>query len=67
LTNLKFWRLSNNLRQTEAARLCGLGLSAYSLIEAGRLLPSRTQAERLGHLFGARASKMLERVPTSIP
>lgn len=67
MTNLKLWRLSNHLRQVDAARLCGLGLSAYSLIEAGRLRPSATQGEKLAHAFGARAAQLLERVPASIP
>lgn len=63
MTNLKFWRLSNNLTQADAARRCGLGLSAYCLIEAGRLQPSRDQVRKLATVFGACVDEMLRRVP----
>ncbi len=64
VTNLKFWRLTNNLKQSDAARLCGLGVSAYSLIESGRLLPSPEQHSKLERVFGAKTSDMLLRVST---
>lgn len=63
MTNLKLWRLSNHLIQSEAARRCGLGLSTYSLIETGRLRPSQEQTKRLGALFGRRPEEMLRQVP----
>ncbi len=63
MTNLKLWRLTNNLTQSDAARRCGLGLSAYCLIEAGRLRPSLVQADKLAAVFGARAADMLLRIP----
>ena len=63
MTNLKFWRLTNNLKQSEAAHLCGIGVSAYSLIEAGRLSPSREQLLKLEGIFGAHAPEMLHRLP----
>lgn len=63
MTNLKLWRLSNHLTQADAARRCGLGLSAYCLIEAGRLQPSRDQAAKLASFFGERVSEMLRRIP----
>jgi transcriptional regulator with XRE-family HTH domain len=62
VTNLKFWRLSNRLTQADAARRCGLGLSAYCLIEAGRLQRSQDQAGKLAAVFGARGEEMLRRV-----
>ena len=62
MTHLKFWRLTNNLTQSDAARLCGLGVSAYCLIEAGRLQPSRDQESKLERVFGAKAPDMLRRV-----
>jgi transcriptional regulator with XRE-family HTH domain len=64
VTNLKLWRLTNNLKQSDAASLCGLGVSAYSLIEAGRLRPSRAQQSKLERVFGAKAADMLNRVAT---
>ena len=64
MTHLKFWRLTNNLKQSDAARLCGLGVSAYSLIEAGRLLPSPEQHSKLERVFGAKTPDMLRRVST---
>lgn len=63
MTNLKLWRLTNNLTQPDAARRCGLGLSAYCLIEAGRLRPSQVQADKLAAVFGGRAPEMLLRIP----
>lgn len=63
MTNLKFWRLSNRLTQADAARRCGLGLSAYCLIEAGRLRPSGAQTKKLAAVFGARVDEMLSGIP----
>lgn len=63
MTNLKLWRLSNHLTQTEAAQRCDLGLSAYSLIESGRLRPSLDQVRRLGRVFGRRTEEMLRSIP----
>jgi transcriptional regulator with XRE-family HTH domain len=63
MTNLKLWRLSNGLTQADAAQRCGLGLSAYCLIEAGRLQPSRDQESKLGMIFGSRVREMLRRIP----
>lgn len=59
VTNLKLWRLRRHLGQREAARLFGFGLSAYSLIESGRMRPSESQIAALRKLFGNEADRML--------
>jgi transcriptional regulator with XRE-family HTH domain len=65
VTNLKLWRLTNHLTQADAARRCGLGLSAYCLLEAGRLRPSPPQNARLKLYFGSDANALLDEA--SIP
>ena len=62
VTNLKFWRLSNHLTQADAARRCGLGLSAYCLIEAGRLQPSQDQAASSRPCSAPASTEMLLRI-----
>lgn len=60
MTNLKIWRQQNRMTQAQAAKFLRLGLSAYCLLEAGRLAPSPAQAARLERRFGPRFRAMLE-------
>ncbi len=66
MTRLKFWRLQRDLTQQEVARRSGLGLSAYSLIESGRLAPSSPQSKSLEQLFGVPILELLAAVPHDI-
>jgi transcriptional regulator with XRE-family HTH domain len=60
LTHLKVWRLRRKLGQKEAARLLGFGISAYGLIESGRMRPSESQMAALRRMFGDRAAQMVQ-------
>lgn len=63
LTRLKVRRLQENLTQAQAAERLGIGISAYSLIESGRMRPSRAQMRALEQVFGRSAAALLEPVP----
>jgi DNA-binding XRE family transcriptional regulator len=61
---LKFWRCQMSLTQEEAAEEIGIGLSAYTLIEAGRLQPSERQQAQLSRRFGRQlAHRLLRKMP----
>jgi transcriptional regulator with XRE-family HTH domain len=62
MIRLKLWRVQAGLTQAEAATRLGVGLSAYALLEAGRLHPSPDQAARLGSFFGSAATGLFEPV-----
>ena len=66
MTRLKLWRLQRGMTQQDVAARCGLGLSAYSLIESGRLIPSDAQAAALEALFKVAADKLLCNVPDDL-
>ena len=63
LTGLKARRLQENITQAEAAERLGIGVSAYSLMESGRMRPSRAQIQALEQVFGRSAEALLEPVP----
>jgi transcriptional regulator with XRE-family HTH domain len=52
-------RRQRGLTQTQAAALAGLHQSQLSMIERGRLIPSVSQAERLGRVLGIPADRLL--------
>lgn len=60
LTRLKAGRLRENITQSQAAERLGIGVSAYSLIESGRMRPSPSQLRALERVFGDGAASMLE-------
>jgi transcriptional regulator with XRE-family HTH domain len=60
LTQLKARRLQENITQAQAAERLGIGLSAYSLIESGRMRPSRAQMRALEETFGHGAHTLLD-------
>ena len=62
MLRIKLWRLQNRLSQSEAARRLGIGLSTLSLLEGGRLRPSRAQVERLRRVFGPEVDSLFEPV-----
>ena len=62
LTGLKVRRLRENITQREAARRLKIGVSAYSLIETGRMRPSQAQMRALKDAFGCTASGLLDPV-----
>jgi transcriptional regulator with XRE-family HTH domain len=61
---MKLARFKARLTQATIAERCGLGLSAYSLIESGRLVPSEIQLARLRAMFGDRTEALLQPVPS---
>ena len=62
MNRLRLWRLQTGLKQTEAAKRLGIGLSTYCLLEAGRLRPSRAQWKRLSAFFGPNVADILSPV-----
>lgn len=62
MLRIKLWRLQNGLTQSEAASRLGIGLSTLSLLEGGRLRPTRAQVERLRRVFGPEADTLFEPV-----
>jgi transcriptional regulator with XRE-family HTH domain len=62
MLRIKLWRLQAGLTQMEAAGRLGIGLSTLSLLEGGRLRPTRAQVERLRRLFGSEADTLFDPV-----
>lgn len=62
MTRLKFWRLQEHITQLAAAERLGIGVSAYALIELGRMGASRAQRAALVAAFGIKADTILESV-----
>jgi len=59
MNRLKLWRIQNRYTQQEAANILGFGISAYCLLESGRLLPSDKQKTQLVSYFGDAQSESL--------
>jgi transcriptional regulator with XRE-family HTH domain len=62
LLRFKLWRLQCALTQEEAAARLGLGLSTLSLLESGRLQPTRGQVKLLRRSFGPEADTLFDHV-----
>jgi len=62
MLRIKLWRHQNRLTQEEAAARLGLSVSAYALLESGRLRASPGQIEQLRRTFGAAADTLFDPV-----
>lgn len=60
LTQLKARRLQQNISQAAAAERLKMGVSAYSLIESGRMRPSPAQVQALEEAFGCAVQALLD-------
>lgn len=50
--NLRLFRLSEDLSQTELAELVGISKNAIHLLETGRIFPRLEVAYRIGYVLG---------------
>mgnify|MGYP002400329198 CR=1 FL=1 len=65
MTNLRLWRLKHGLTARELGSLLGIHPATFSLLESGRLRPSRRQLEAFRSAFGSAADSLFETLDNS--
>lgn len=66
MLQLRLWRLTEGLTQTEAARRLGMSHLTLGYLESGRLKAGPRDLERLRTVFGEHAERMFEEVGDSL-